>query len=405
MADEEEMSLIQVPTDLLAIENTVDAKARQWLVRIQTNFWQFDAAVRTRVTWFNDQHYNPLRVYEGILPHYEAIKSDLAEFRRYLDDNGFPLNSSYYQYYDAYMKYYDAYADVAKPPALVQEELDKGRIVGICDKVDDGDTIFVNGKEVRLAGIDSAEKGTYSGAGPATARMKELVLGKMVTVYFDPHSPMEMYRRVLGAVYLGNGDEEELYRREDWKSIFVNYIMVDECLSSPNNKGRNMYIDHGEIKAAYEKCKIADLPTMVRVEFKSKPTHAMIFVDGQDTHRITPDYWDMTPGEHEIAIVADGCSSHHETINVSRGKNVIYKVLEPIPTAIGNINIFTTPPDCDIIVNDMPQGVAPIIGLKEVANELLNITAVKEGYVSKTEQVIPVAGRTVTVTFDPLEKT
>ena len=97
MADEEEMSLIQVPTDLLAIENTVDAKARQWLVRIQTNFWQFDAAVRTRVTWFNDQHYNPLRVYEGILPHYEAIKSDLAEFKRYLDDNGFPLNSSYYQ--------------------------------------------------------------------------------------------------------------------------------------------------------------------------------------------------------------------------------------------------------------------------------------------------------------------
>ncbi len=121
-------------------------------------------------------------VYEGILPHYEAIKSDLNEFKKYLDENGFPPNSSYYQYYDAYMKY-DAYADVAKPPALVQEELDKGRIVGICDKVDDGDTIFVNGKEVRLAGIDSAEKGTT--VGPATARMKELVLGKMVTVYFD----------------------------------------------------------------------------------------------------------------------------------------------------------------------------------------------------------------------------
>jgi hypothetical protein len=215
---------------------------------------------------------------------------------------------------------------------------------------------------------------------------------------------MEMYRRVLGAVYLGNGDEEELYRRDDWKDIFVNYIMVNECLSSPNNKGRNMYIDHDEIKAAYEKCKIAELPTLVRVEFKSKPTHAMIFIDGQDTHRITPDHWDMTPGEHNMAIVADGCSSHHEVINVGRGKNEIYRVLQPIPTATGNVNIFTTPNDCDIIINDMPQGVAPIIGLKEIANELLNITAVKEGYASRTEQVIPVAGRTVTVVFDALEK-
>jgi hypothetical protein len=112
----------------------------------------------------------------------------------------------------------------------------------------------------------------------------------------------------------------------------------------------------------------------------------------------------MTPGEHNMAIVADGCSSHHEVINVGRGKNEIYRVLQPIPTATGNVNIFTTPNDCDIIINDMPQGVAPIIGLKEIANELLNITAVKEGYASRTEQVIPVAGRTVTVVFDALEK-
>ncbi len=165
-----------------------------------------------------------------------------------------------------------------------------------------------------------------------------------------------------------------------------------------------MYIDHDEIKAAYEKCKIAELPSLVRVEFKSKPTHAMIFVDGQDTHRITPDHWDMLPGKHEITIVADGCSSHHETINVARGKNEIYRILPPIPTATGNINIFTTPQDCDIIINDMPQGVAPIIGLKEMANELINVTAVKEGYQSRTEQVIPVAGRTLTLIFDPLEK-
>jgi hypothetical protein len=112
----------------------------------------------------------------------------------------------------------------------------------------------------------------------------------------------------------------------------------------------------------------------------------------------------MTPGKHDIALVADGCSSHHETIDVTRGKNEIYRILPPIPTATGNINIFTTPSDCDIIINDMPQGVAPIIGLKEVANELLTITAVKDGHQSRTEQVVPVAGRTLTLVFDSLEK-
>ena len=398
---EEEMMM--TATDLLDIENPIDAKARQWLVRIQTNFWQFDAAVRTRVTWFNDQHYNPLKVYEGILDHYKAIKSDLDAFRKYLDDNNFPPESTYYQYYNAYVLYYSAYTDVAKPPALIQEELDKGKIVGICTKVDDGDTIFVNDKEIRLAGVDSSEKGTYSGAGPATARMTDLVLGKLVTVYFDPHTPMEMYRRVLGAVYLGDGNREDLYKRVDWKNIFVNYIMVKECLSCPNNKGRNMYIDHDEIKAAYEDCKAADLPTMARLEIKSKPTHAMIFVNGQDTHRITPDHWDVVPGTYEITIVADGCSAHHETVEINRGKHEIYRVLSPIPTATGVINIFTEPTDCDILINDVAQGVAPIIGLKELAGEILAITAVKTGYNSRTELISPIAGRVMTVTLS-LEK-
>jgi hypothetical protein len=77
MAEEEIALNLTQSMGLLEIENPIDAKARQWLVRIQTNFWQFDAAVRTRVTWFNDQHYNPLKVYEGILPHYEAMRADL----------------------------------------------------------------------------------------------------------------------------------------------------------------------------------------------------------------------------------------------------------------------------------------------------------------------------------------
>jgi endonuclease YncB( thermonuclease family) len=390
--------------DILAIDNKIDALARQWLVRIQTNFWQFDAAVRTRVTWFNDQHYNPLKIYEGIQDHYLALLSDLNKFKQFLDDNGFSKTSSYYQYYNAYTLYYAGYADVAKPPALVQEELDKGKIVGICEKVDDGDTIFVNGKEIRLAGINSQEKGTFRGSGQATQRMRELALGKTVTVYFDPNTPLEMYRRVLGAVYLGDGDREDLFTRQDWKEIFLNYIMVNECMAEPNDKGRNMYIDPDMLKGAWQKCKLADSPDMVRVHFKSTPTHARLYVDGKDMMTATPDFVDLTPGKHHFILAAEGCSAWHEDIDVGYGDNKIFRKLMPLPVANGMISVFTTPDDCDILMNDMPQGIAPLIGVQMIASAPVVIVAVKEGYQSRTISIVPMAGRNIDVTFDPLQK-
>lgn len=402
--DSTDMSYPTSESNILAIDSKVDALARQWLVRIQTNFWQFDAAVRTRVTWFNEQHYNPLRVYEGILPHYAALLSDLNSFKQFLDDNGFAKNSSYYQYYEAYVLYYAGYADVAKPPALVQEDLDRGTIVGICEKVDDGDTLFVGGKEVRLVGINSQEKGTFSGGVAATTRMRELAEGKLVTVYFDPYTPLEMYRRVLGAVYLGDGSREPLYLRSDWKKLFLNYIMVDECLAEPTDKGRNNFIDPDEFKAAYSKCKIADTPNLARMTIKSAPTHARIYVDGKAIPKATPGFVDVPPGLHHIAIAADGCSAWHEDVEVERGDNIIFRTLLKLPIATGVLNIFTSPEDCDIIIDDMPQGLAPLIGVQKLATTPAVITALKEGYESVTVSVVPFAGRYIDIKFDPLKK-
>lgn len=404
MATDEIDLTYPISDDILQIESKTDALARQWLTRIQTNFWQFDAAVRTRVTWFNEQHYNPLKVYEGILDHYDAILADLNQFKMFLDDNNFPLSSSYYQYYNAYSRYYQAYADVATPPSLTQEDLDRGKIVGVCDRIDDGDTLFIGSHEVRLAGIDTKEKGTYRGGVTATERLRELVVGRTITVYFDPHTPLEMYRRVLGAVYLGDGTNEELYLRPDWQQLFVNYIMVNECLAEPNDKGRNQYIDPEMIKGAYQKCKIADSPDLVRLTIKTKPTHARLFVDGVDVRKVTPAFIDVKPGMHHIVLAADGCSAWHEDIDIGYGDNTIFRTLMVLPVAVGMLSIFTTPDDCEIIVNDMPQGVAPIIGLQQVVSQPSTITATKEGYISRTVSVIPIAGRNIDVIFDPLQK-
>ena len=404
MATQDPVDTTYPTEDVTSIESTTDGKARQWLTRVQTNLWQFDASVKTRITWFQDQHYNALKLYEGAPDHYSALQADLEAFRKFLDDNGFPSDSAYYSYYRAYKLYLEGYKDIAKAPPITQADVDKGKIVGVCNKVDDGDTIFVNDIEIRLVGINTQEKGTFRGAGPATDRMKELVLGKLVTVYFDPWTPLEMYKRVLGAVYLGDGTKENLFARPDYKSLWVNYIMVDEGFAEPKDGGRNMYSDPAILKGAYDKYKYASSPDLVRLHVSTNPTHAKVYVDGKDIGKATPDFIEMTPGPHKLTLAADGCSSRHEDIVAEYGdKRLFYKLL-PVPAAMGLLNIYTTPDDCDILLDDSPQGKAPLIGVQVLASASVKITAVKLGYNSGSAQILPSAGMSMDVIMDPLEK-
>lgn len=205
---------------------------------------------------------------------------------------------------------------MATPPALVQEDLDKGRIVGICEKVDDGDTIFVNGKEVRLVGIDSKEKGTFLRrhygyqAHGGTASRKD---GNGI---FRPPYPSGDVPPSPGRGLLGRWRSRSSVSQVRLERIFVNYILVNECLAEPNDKGRNQYIDPEMFKGAWQKCKLADFPDQVRLTIKTKSTHARIYVDGVDSNKVTPGFVDVTPGTHHITLAADGCSAWHEDITV-----------------------------------------------------------------------------------------
>lgn len=83
-------------------------------------------------------------------------------------------------------------------------------IVGTVMRVSDGDTIWVTDAahlrhKVRLQDIDAPESSQPFGS-ESTARMKELVYGKMVRITSDGH---DMYGRVLGVVWL-NGEDINL---------------------------------------------------------------------------------------------------------------------------------------------------------------------------------------------------
>jgi len=75
-------------------------------------------------------------------------------------------------------------------------------VSGLCDKVYDGDTIFVVGVgKVRLVGIDTPERG-QTGYEEATNYVKDKCLGKTVYLDIDNAEPKDKYGRTLAIVYV-----------------------------------------------------------------------------------------------------------------------------------------------------------------------------------------------------------
>jgi endonuclease YncB( thermonuclease family) len=392
--------MIVADTTTVAASSTVDKDARAWVTRIESDFWQLDTSSKTRTQWANDHKYNPLALYQGAITQLQAVAIDLGNFHDFLDANG--ITSGYYvKMYEAYMKQLEFYRMVAKTPPLTQAEIDKEFFVGVCDKVDDGDTIFVNGKEIRLVGINAAEKGDNFGVA-ATEFIKSLILNQVVTVYFDKNIPFELYLRVLGTVYLGDGTNEKLYARPDADSINVNLLMVKNCYAAPDTKfGRNNYMNADKIKAAAANCSNG-VSGLITLHVTSKDTHARVYLDGKDLGMITPADVVAAPGMHHLVLVASGDSALHEDIEFKYGMVGIHRDLLKLPVAAGLVNIFTTPDDCDILIDDAPQGVAPLIGIQLLASKPSKITLVHAGYKSKDITITPLAGRVMDIT-DSLE--
>jgi len=71
---------------------------------------------------------------------------------------------------------------------------------GIVSKITDGDTIVVNGENVRLLGIDADERG-YPCYNEAKARLEELILNKEVQLELDGQD-RDQYQRYLRYIFL-----------------------------------------------------------------------------------------------------------------------------------------------------------------------------------------------------------
>jgi micrococcal nuclease len=79
---------------------------------------------------------------------------------------------------------------------------------GVCERVLDGDTVIVNGRIIRLKGIDAPEKSQLSYDGHriglwSKERLKHLIEGKVVEIRFRTRG---RYKRFIGVIYLNGKD-------------------------------------------------------------------------------------------------------------------------------------------------------------------------------------------------------
>ena len=274
--------------------------------------------------------------------------------------------------------------------------------VGEVVAVSDSDTITVeqllpSGESlqhvVRIAGIDAPEGGTVRGKLYAAAT-RSYWLGKSVTVYYDRHTPNDLYGRVLGTVY--DVDDESGDNFAIWS--------LQHGYSAPNLKfGKNHFVDPVEIKQSASKM-VPSWPHLGKVKIQSKPTHAIVRVGQNDSELLvvrgnTPLELDLPVGEHTIILTFDELGSIRDTIEVLQEETKL-----PIYVYGGKgtspVIITTKPIDSRVIISigDDVIGLSPVyIGLPVDAPATIR-AAYPDGTVL-TEIVTPVMGDVSKIEF------
>jgi len=397
--------------------STPIAEARQ---RLQDILKGIDAIRKIQDDARNAEQYyqDPAGLYTAARQDLLALSKDFDIFKKFVKDNESKLladESKYYAYknesIDRQIDFLEATIvtpSINSPlPVGAENDTDVGRsFKGKIVSVADGDTVTVaqymdetgsisQNRTVRIAGIDTPEGGTSRGKKVLSATTT-FWLGKEVTVYYDRHTPNDLYGRVLGTVYF-----------ED-----TNFALwsIGNCYTEPNLKfEKNHFVDPVEFKQAAKKCLIG-YPEIGSVKILSKPPHAVIHFgkvgdEVQQNKDVTPCEIELPIGKYVFIASFPGYSSLREEYEISAEKvQLPVFVLPKIPVETGFVAISTVPFDSQAIVSID----GTITGRSPVTVELpldvpVKVSVSSEEYKTEEESVIPVIDKTVGVVFT-LEK-
>ena len=174
-------------------------------------------------------------------------------------------------------------------------EVISGEVISVVD----GDTIDLkrlSGEvyRIRMVGIDAPEFSTM--AGKASAKfLTDLIHGKIVTAEIDPKNQKDKYGRILARILYNNVD--------------INKKMLSEGYAQYYFIGENKYVNVDEYKEAAK--------GKGKVTVSSKPTYCKIYIDGNDTLKLTSETFELKEGTYIFGCSKEGYRAESKTVTVT----------------------------------------------------------------------------------------
>ena len=311
---------------------------------------------------------------------------------------------------------------VMGPPAIPEEftayvkGMPDGDTVEIrSDVTVDGETVTLpftdeqgTKTEIRLLGINTPEKTTptkgaikdcanhdylYQVAGKwadkAETNLMGMVYGRYVTIKVDPNNQYDGYGRILGMIFK-DGLNVNLKQIQDGMGCC--------CYYEDNKYVDKAVFDAAETIAFTKKLGIWSLPTG-KINVKTTPTGANIWLDGKDTGYVTNHTIETTVGSHTIKVTKTGYHSQSGTVNIETDTTK-YKSFTLVPTT-GSIECEGTPTGAEIYLDGISTGKYVTETITDVTPGLHTITYKKPpDYIEQSKTVTVIAGMASTVRME-----
>jgi len=363
-------------------DDSADIKARALKMNVQGEIWQY-GLVRDRGQDAMNNKMPAIPFFEALPYGIDAIEADFNTFRDYTREHASELDPAWVAGSIGMLsREIEGLKATVNIPQLTVDEEASEELTGVVESVDDGDTIIIDGREIRLAGIDAPEKGTERGQ-EAKRFLENMVLGKTVTVKIDKCQGIEFYGRVLGVVFTQDGTN-------------VNLELVANCMAEVNTKyGRHNFIDPEELKKAAEACS-ETWPHEGIVKVYSSKTNSEIWVDGADTGKVTPAEISVPVGRHTFMCVTVGAAPDSKVMDVKPGKVEVRLFPFAMPVTTGLVEVESYPAGAEFVIDDVPMGRTPTT-VEVVADGPHTIAFYLDGYEPEVDTVVARAGQRVTV--------
>lgn len=375
-------------------KNATVAEARERIQTINESVQEFKEHI-AEARDAENYRYDSESFYKASRDKLISIVDDIDELYAYVEANKVELAAN-----DS-MKYYEneilslrgrshALESIIVQPGAsqFQEEITEDpSFDGIVTAIEDGDTIKVDDKVIRMAGIDAKEGGTDHGQ-LATEYLTKLILGKKVHVAVDRNTRFDQFGRGLGVVSLDGRD--------------INVEMLSACMADANLKfGRHHYVDPDVNKNAVAKC-VFGYPLQAQVKIASDPPKCTVWIDGKDIGDVTPSDVKIPLGLHQIVIFKAGFSALHDIIDITEPKKIELPPfkLEKLLSGFGLVEIRVEPSVLAVVaVDGVVQGAAPLV-LELPLDIPATIAVTSEGYKDETFSTQSVVGKVVRVKVD-----